>query len=221
MRKRWRRLAPVRLVHPRGLLRRLLERIRGRGQLLVRPSGGYPLLLITYPRGKDEIALLLESAYARTLPSLPEAVIEPYAGVLAAMPAIVVVLLRPQNPCGCLGHYHPPGAESRLTHRLSSDLGSPVAEIDLAYEAIRAWEPQPLSSLAAGELADGLPSIHFQAALLAVLLHELHHLALPNTNEREIRATSNEFYSAVMRELVMEATGGDYGMTADPRPASR
>ncbi len=221
MRERSGRRGRVRVAHPRGLLRRLLEAIRGREQLLVRPGVGFPLLLLSYPRGREQIARLLESAYLRLLPALPAAVRQPYLPVWAALPALVVVLLRPDNPCGCLGHYHPRGTESRLTRRLSADLGSPVAEIDLAYNAIRAWEPQPLSSLAAGRFDADFPDLHFQAALLSVLLHELHHLAFPEDDERKIRAASNSFYTALMRELVRQAGGADYGMTAEPRPASR
>jgi hypothetical protein len=63
--------------------------------------------------------------------------------------------------------------------------------------------------------------MHFEAAILAVLLHELHHLAFPDKNEREIRITSNQFYTDVMRELVMRESGHDYGMATPPaeRPA--
>jgi len=221
MRDRSRHRAAARLAHPRSLLRRLLESIRGREQFLVRAPAGFPLLLLSYPRGSEQVARLLESAYLHTLPALPPALLEPYTPVLAALPALVVVLLRPENPCGCLGHFHLRGAESRLTRRLAADLGSPVAEIDLAYQTIRAWEPQPLSSLAAGQLEVDFPNLQFQAALLAVLLHELHHLARPDADERQIRAASNSFYTALLRELVRQAGGADYGMTAEPRPASR
>lgn len=220
MRRRSREPSLSRSLHPPGLLHRLVERIRGREQLLVRPGAGFPLLLITYPRGKESVARQLEVTYAHTLPALPKEIREPYAAVLAALPAMIVVLLRPLNPCGCLGHYHPQGTESRLTRRLSADLGSPVGELDLAYEAIRGWEPQPLSSLAAGDLGQTLSELHFEAALLAVLLHELHHFAFPDKNEREIRVTSNQFYTDAMREFVMRESGHDYGLTAPP-PHSR
>ena len=221
MRKPWKSRGVVRLAHPPGLLRGLLERLRGREQILVRPPAGLPLLLVTYPRGRQEVARLLEIAYVHTLPSLPGRIFEPYAPALAMLPPIVVVLLRPENPCGCLGHWHPPGTESRVARRLAADLSSPVPEIDLAYETIRRWEPQPLSSLAAGEQAGAVAEIHFEAALLAVLVHELHHLARPQAREREIRTASNEFYTAIMRELVMGATGRHYGMIAEPRRSGR
>lgn len=206
-----------RVAHPPGALQRLMERIRGREQLLVRPAGGYPLLLITYPRGKEGVAGQLESAYTHTLPALRSELTAPYVRRLAALPALVVVLLRPTNPCGCLGHFHPRGAESRLTRRLSADLGSSAAEIDLAYEAIRAWDPTPISSLAAGHMGAMLAELRFEAAMLAVLLHELHHLAEPEEPERVIRTASNNFYAGAVQELVKRESGHDYGMTVTER----
>jgi hypothetical protein len=131
---------------------------------------------------------------------------------LAALPAMVVVILRPRNTCGCLGHCHPPGTESRLARRLSSDLGSYVGEVDLAYESLRRWEPHPISALAAGDLGGRLESMHMEAALLAIFLHELEHIAFPDRVERDIRSTSNDFYMNLMQELVLGEGGVTYGM---------
>jgi len=202
--------------HPPGILQRVMERIRGREQLLVRPGQGLPLLLITYPRGKQFVAREVEAAFAHTLPRLPKTLLAPYTPTLAALPVLVVVILRPLNTCGCLGHYHPRGTESRLARRLAADLGSDVGEIDLAYEEIRKWKPQPISSLAVGNLGRRLAEMHFEAALLAVLLHELEHLAFPNKKESDIRTASNELYSGLMRELVRRESGQGYGMSSSP-----
>jgi hypothetical protein len=201
-------------VPARGILVRLVERLRGREQLLVRAADDLPLLLLSYPRGGLSAAREIEVAYAHTLPRLSAATRAPYQPVFRALPAMLVVLLRPLNPCRCLGHHHPPGAESRLTKRLAADLGSSIGEIDLAYQGIREWTPQPLSTLATGALGGRLAGIHFQAAVLAVLLHELEHLALPENPEQETRARSNAFYSAAMQQLVAEESGADYGMAA-------
>jgi len=57
-------------VHPCGILVRLLERLRGREQLLVRAAGDLPLLLLSYPRGGLPVAREIEAAYAHTLPRL-------------------------------------------------------------------------------------------------------------------------------------------------------
>lgn len=212
MRKRRRKI-----VHPPGIIQKLVEWLRGRDQLLVRAGEDLPLLVLSFAKGGLAAAREIEAAYGRTLGRLREETRAPYRAVLRSLPSMVVVALRAVNPCTCLGHHHPRGTESRLTRRLASDLGHPIAEIDLAYEGIRNWQPEPLSSLAAGELGARLGAIHFQAAMLAVLLHEMEHLACPERSEQEIRARSNQFYAMAMRELVAEESGADYGM-ASPRP---
>jgi hypothetical protein len=176
------------------------------------------MLLLSFPAGAGEVALEIEAAYAHTLRRLSAEARAPYRNLFEKLPAMVVVLLRPTNVCECLGHHHPAGAESRLTRRLEADLGERIGEIDLAYDAIRDWRPEPLSTLATGELEGRLPAIHFQAAVLAVLLHELEHLVFPETSEHDIRVRSNHFYSAAMRELVAEETGAGYGMASPPPP---
>jgi hypothetical protein len=162
------------------------------------------------------VACEVEAAYARTFRRLSPEARGLYRELLESAPAIVVLVLRPLNPCQCLGHHHPAGTESRLTRRLEADLGERIGEIDLAYEGIREWRPEPLSTLAAGDLGGRLPAIHFQAAVLAVLLHELEHLVFPDKTEQEIRLKSNRFYSTAMQQLVTEESGADYGMASPP-----
>ena len=204
------------LVHPPGILERLSGRIRGREQMLVRGDPDWPLLLLSYPRGALDEAKEVEAAYTHTFPLLTQETRSPYEALLPALPAIVVVLLRRRNPCGCLGHYHPRGTESRLTRRLASDLGSATGEIDIAYEGIREWQPQPLSSMALGDMGGRLASLHVRAATVAVLMHELEHLAFPDAPERETRGRSNALYSAVMSELVAAESDSGYGMASSP-----
>lgn len=203
-------------VHPRGILRTLADRVRGREQLLVRAGDDIPLLLLSFPRGALEVGREVEAAYTHTLRRLTPETRDAYGPVFESLPGIVVVILHRLNVCECLGHHHPRGAESRLTRRLAADLGEPVGEIDLAYEGIRKWEPEPLASLAAGDLGGRLPSIHFQAGVLAVLLHELDHLAFPERSEQETRMRSNQFYTAAMQQLVAEESGTRYGVASPP-----
>ena len=203
-------------VHPPSLWQRLVERLRGREQLLVRPGEGFPLLLLTYPKGSEAIAHEIQSILGRRLPRLPERLLAPYRRVLEALPAMVVVVLRARNTCRCLGHFHPRGTESRLARRLASDLGGYVGEVDLAWEEIREWRPHPISALAAGDLGERLEALHFEAALLGVFLHELEHVAFPERGERDIRSASNAFYLSLMQELVAAEGGRGYGM--DMRP---
>ncbi|MCS7314475.1 MAG: hypothetical protein RMI94_05135 [Bryobacterales bacterium] len=199
-------------VHVPGVLARLKERIRGREQKLVRGGWQMPLLLLVYPRGAGAVASELEHAYAHALPASGSEVRGLYGDLWRALPALIVVQLRERNPCGCLGHHHPPGTESRLARRLASELGHPVAEIDLAYESIRAWQPEPLASLAAEEAAGRLEPLRLRAALLAVLLHEMEHLAFPERSESEILHRSRTFYRRAMSELVGKELGKDYGI---------
>jgi hypothetical protein len=209
----------VRSHRARGLFQGLLEGVRGREQMMVRAGEDLPLLLLSFPSAAREVAREVEAAYARTFRRLSPEARGLYRELLESAPAIVVLVLRPLNPCRCLGHHHPAGTESRLTRRLEADLGERIGEIDLAYEGIRDWRPEPLSTLAAGDLGGRLPSIHFQAAALAVLLHELEHLVFPDKSEQEIRLKSNRFYSTAMQQLVAEESGADYGMaTPPPRP---
>jgi hypothetical protein len=205
--------------HPPGLLERVLELVRGREQSLLQASAYLPLLLLSYPRGARAAAQEVEFAATRVLPLLKPELRDHYHDVVAVLPAIVVVLLRPYNVCGCLGHYHPPGAESRLARRLAADLGSSVGEIDLAYDGIRAWRPQPLAALAVTtpQQEPEFDRIHFHAALLSVLLHELEHLAFPDRFEADVRKRSNAFHHAVMDQLVSDEFGASYGMTSSSR----
>jgi hypothetical protein len=201
------------LIHPQGVIRRIADHLRGREQMLARAGDDRPLLLLSYPRGKREVAVVLESAYRNTLPGLSTHVSARYGEMFTELPAMVVVVLRPSNVCGCLGHHHPTGTESRLTRRLTAELGSPVGEIDLAYEAIRRWSPQPLSALALNIEPQYLEELHFQAAMLTVLLHELEHLAYPEHSEREVRLASNDFYSSTMDDLVSADWGVRYSVS--------
>lgn len=190
----------------------MLDAFEGREQLLVRGPADWPLLLLSYPAKHSNIGEEVQQAWLHTLPALHSPAAVSYRQMLPRLPSMVVVILRPLNPCTCLGHHHPRGTESRLARRLAGDMGGDVGEIDLAWEAIRTWRPQPLSSLAAG---DAFETLHFRVALLAVLLHELEHLAYPDHNEKTVRRTSDGFYAAVMDELLSQDGVSRFGMSAE------
>ncbi len=198
---------------PPPLWRQILSQIRGRDQLLVRGPSVWPVLLLSYPRGSDDVATELRDAWLNTLPLLQAPVVQPYRDMLTALPPMVVVLLDPSNICTCLGHFHPPGTESRLARRLRADTGGKLGELDLAWENIHNWRPHPLSSLAATDDDAGFSRLHFRAALLTVLLHELDHLAHPDHTEETVRHSSDAFYSAVLDELLRGEGAGSYGMS--------
>jgi len=200
-------------VHTPGLLRSLFEHVRGREQMLVRGFGHWPLLLVSFPPGGREAADELRESWLHTLPSLQTPEAEPYHRILSRLPVIVVVLLRSRNVCTCLGHHHPMGTESRLARRLAVDAGCEVGEIDLAWESIRDWQPQPLASLASGVTPNSFARLHFRAALLTVLLlHELEHLAFPDREESSVRNASDEFYTYLLGDLLRQEGAPGFGM---------
>lgn len=207
MRRQWNRQ-----VHSPGLFRELAERFRGYEQMLVRGAPQQPLLLISYPRAGWFAADQLRDSWLHILPSLEAPLVRPYWEMLPKLPAMMVVMLRRRNVCTCLGHHHPPGAESRLTRRLSADMGIPVGEIDLAWEAIREWQPRPLSALATHLEEAVFARLRFHAGLLTVLLHELEHAAFPDRQEAEVRLASDEFYATVLGELLRGEGVPLYGM---------
>lgn len=218
---------PVR-VHPRGVLSRAFERLRGRSQLLIRASADLPLVVASYPRGSQSFAAALRTALTSTYRALSAAARNSYAEVLERTPTLVVAELRARNPCTCLGHHHPPGAESRLARRLREDTGGKVGEVDLAVEAIRHWEPLPLADLAVAAQAAGrrdaaraFAEHRFHAGLLAVFLHELEHLAFPRRAERQIRQRSNAFYARALQEFVSQEFGVEFGMDRFDAPVER
>jgi hypothetical protein len=199
-------------VHDPGHVHRLLEWLRGSEQTLVRGAKDWPLLLLRYPRGGRAVAAELREAWLHTLPALASPLAASYREMLGRLPALVVVLLRERNVCTCLGHHHPQGTESRLTRRLAADVGGEVGEIDLAWESIRQWQPNPLSALAAAVAEPSFARLQFRTAMLTVLLHELEHLAYPDRGEGAVRMASDAFYSEVLNELLAQEGPGQYGM---------
>ncbi len=204
-------------VHSPGLLQRLWRTLRGTEQVLVRPSEELPLVTLAFAAGESEGAGELRAALEETWRTIPAAVKQHYAEVLRRMPPLVVVLLRRRNPCGCLGHHHRRGTESRLARRLRSLSGVEVGELDLAYEAIREWQPAPLAHTAAMEGAgpeatEELALFRYRLALLDVFLHELHHLAAPEADEASIRSHSAAFYETALAAFIKEHYGLEYGL---------
>jgi len=89
-----------------------------------------------------------------------------------------------------------------------------TGELDLAYEAIREWEPQPLSHLALPIEPDHpeLRTFQYQLALMTVFLHELHHLVAPQESEFAVRGKSQKFYDDLLAHFISERFGVQYGL---------
>jgi hypothetical protein len=170
--------------------------------------------LIAYAKGDREGIERMRESLEETWVKLPEPFRGRYLEVLRRTPPFVVVLLRRRNLCTCLGHHHPPGTESRITRRLRALSGVPTGELDLAFEAIREWQPQPLSQLALPPEADTeeFRSLQWRLGLLSVFLHELHHLVSPEESEVTVRNQSQRFYADTLSHFVAEQFGVVYGL---------
>ena len=204
-------------VHSPGLLWRLYLSLRGSEQVLVRPAPELPLVLIAHSRRERAPAAELRGALEETWLTIPNAIRRQYEAVLKKVPPIVVVILRRRNPCGCLGHHHRPGTETRIARKLRTLSGVPVGELDLAFQTIREWQPLLLSDLAiepAVQQADReeLEVFRYRLGLLDVFLHELHHYAAPQEAERAVREHSQLFYTQVLDTFMRARFGVRYGM---------
>ena len=200
----------------RGLLWHIYRWARGTEQTLIRPAAELPLVLISYVRSDRAGMADFRLAIEETWPALPEHYRCRYYEVLAQTPSFVVVELRRKNVCTCLGHHHPRGTESRVMRRLQGLSGVRTGELDLAYEAIREWEPQPLSHMAL-PIEPGHPELRgfqYQLALLTVFLHELHHLVAPQDSEFAVRGKSQKFYDDLLAHFISERFGVHYGLRA-------
>lgn len=207
----------ARRVHSPGILWRLYITLRGSEQVLVRPAPVLPLVLIVHSRRERVPAAELRGALEETWLTIPADIRRHYDAVLKKVPPIVVVILRRWNPCGCLGHHHRPGTETRFASRLRALSGVPVGELDLAFQAIREWQPLPLSDLAiepAVQQADReeLEVFRYRLGLLDVFLHELHHYAAPQEPEHAVREHSQRFYASVFDAFAQARFGVRYGL---------
>jgi len=212
------RIHALSIGHSPGLLTRLYRRLRGTEQVLIRPAADLPLVLISCFRSDYEGVAPVREALEAVWPSLPESLRQRYTATLAGAPPLVVLLLRRRNICSCLGHHHPSTAESRLTRRLRGLSGVRTGEIDLAFDAIREWEPLPLAHLALPPEADTreMSAVQWHLALLAVFLHELHHLVNPEERESAVRSRSQQFYADALSHFVFEKFGVEFGLQHDP-----
>jgi len=203
--------------HSPGLLWRFYRRLRGGEQLLIRPAAELPLVLIAYAKGDEAGVESLREALEIVWPALPDPFRQRYAATLRNAPPLIVVLLRRRNLCTCLGHHHPQGTESRLTRKFRDLSGARTGELDLAYEAIREWEPFPISHLALPPEADTaeMGLFQWQLALLAVFLHEIHHLVTPQEPEPAVRSRSQRFYSDALSHFIFERFGVEFGFRGD------
>jgi hypothetical protein len=214
-------------THAAGLFSQLLARVVGKSEALIAAGDDLPLILARYPRGRAHLVESLRDAVAHTFPALPGSIRALYQDTLERATPVVIADLRRRNVCDCLGHHHPPSSHSDFARAFAAETGRKVGEIDLAIESIRDWKPLPLSGLAAeawvpecdrGSKTE-FAQARFHAALLAVFLHELEHLAFPDHPEEQVRERSNRFYVDALRAQLSRDFGLSFGITTEPAAA--
>lgn len=159
-----------------------------------------PLYVIAY-RFRDakcaaELARALEADWAKA----PGPCREAYSEILSQSPQLVVIQLRRQSVCGCLGHRHVAVREPPFAMPHEALGGEPAGEMDIAYAHVQNWQALPLSETALdskfleGSRLEEFHAKQFRLRLLSVVLHETNHLVLPQEQEESVRARSLAFY---------------------------
>lgn len=202
-------------LNSRPKLTRALEWLRGRRYLvteLARGPGTRPLaVVIAHQRRDAGHARRMALAFEEDWPAVPPSCQEAYEAVLAGSPDLVVLDLRRQNRCGCLGHRHPIVREGPFTVAHEAFGGGTAGEIDIAWQRVQAWPALPLEETALdarffeGSRLDEFHDRQARLRLLSVFLHETNHLVNPQEPEESVRTRSVTFYRDALSHYVEEA----------------
>jgi hypothetical protein len=212
-------LAPAAIEHylasrPRRV--RWAERLRGRQYRALRfPDRPTPVLVVAHnalgPFGDAPVARQIALAIEQDWLTAPESCRQSYDAVLFAAPELIVVQLRHDNLCGCLGHRHLAVREPPFAELHEPFQGAKVGEMDIAHRRIDRWQAMPLADLALdsrflqGTRLDEFHAKQFRLKLLSVILHEIHHLVSPQEPESTIRQRSLTLYRDALASYVEDA----------------
>lgn len=201
-------------LNSRAKLARVLEWLRGRRYLvteLTREPGTRPLAVVIAHQRRDAMhARRTALAFKQDWPVVPPSCREAYEAVLAGSPELVVLQLRRQNRCRCLGHRHPVVREEPFTVAHEAFGGATVGEIDIAWQRVEAWPALPLEETALdarffeGSRLNEFHERQSRLRLLSVFLHETNHLVNPQEPEESVRARSVGFYRDALSHYVEE-----------------
>lgn len=196
----------------RPRLARALEWLRGRRyRLALFAEGTAPLVVIAYGWRDAAAAGQMALAFQQDWPAVPQFCREAYEEILAHAPGLIVLELRRQNRCRCLGHRHPLVREEPFAEPHEAFVGTATGEMDIAWERVQAWPALPLQDTALdarfieGSRLDEFRSRQFRLRLLSVFLHETNHLVSPSESEESVRARSVAFYRDALSRYVEEA----------------
>jgi hypothetical protein len=190
-----------------------LEWARGRRYRLARLGEPAASLVVIAHGWRDaRVARRVAVALEDDWPGVPERCREAYGEILAGAPELVVLDLRRQNRCGCLGHRHPYVREEPFAEAHEAFRGAAVGEMDIAWKRIEAWPALPLQDTALdtrffeGSRLDEFRNRQFRLRLLSVFLHETNHLVYPNEPEQSVRSRSLAFYREALSSYAEEAS---------------
>jgi len=171
-----------------------------------------PVLVVIAHRWRDAAVVgRVQRALEEDWPSVPLVYREAYQTILASAPGLIVLDLRRNNRCGCLGHRHPVVRERPFAELHEAFCGSAIGEVDIAWQRVQAWPALPLHDTALdarffeGSRLDDFRGRQFRLRLLSVFLHETNHLVFPNEAEDSVRARSLNFYRDALSSYVEEA----------------
>ena len=182
--------------------RHLLTRFGDRSQ---------PLLVIAHSFRDSRVARQLSLAAEQDWVEAPHPCREAYGEILPMAAGLIVVQLRRDNLCGCLGHRHPAVREAPFAESHDAFKGLRIGEIDIAWRRVAAWQALPLSDTAMdtkfleGSRLEEFHKKQFRLKLLSIVLHETHHLACPEEPEITIRERSLAFYRDAITSYVENA----------------
>ena len=209
-----------RLLRSLPLKSRLGNWLGGRRFLLAHPAARSEKLVIVAHSVRDsEVASEILVAWEKDWFETPAACRKDYEDILAGMPEVVVVQLRRDNICGCLGHRHLRVHERTFRH-LNGFTPSGVGEVDIAHGRIADWEPWPLmntafdSRLLPGSRLEEFRQRQFRLRLLSVMLHETNHLVRTREPETSVHARSVNFYREALASY-FESSSDTLSFTLD------
>jgi hypothetical protein len=158
-------------------------------------------------RTARQLSLCLEQDWL----DVPQPCRDAYDELLFKAPGLIVIQLRRNNVCGCLGHRHPLVRELPFAESHDALGGAPIGEMDIAYQRVQAWQALPLSDTAMdtkfleGSRLEEFHKKQLRLKLLSIVLHETHHLVCPLEPEVAIRERSVAFYHDAVASYVENA----------------
>jgi len=188
---------------------RWLEWLAGRRyRLATFPDRPRPLVVVAHryydPAKAEQVAHAIEYDWAETPPRCREA----YEDILTRAPGLIVVQLRRKNVCGCLGHRHVIVKEAPFCEPHDAFGDAAVGEMDIAFDRVESWLALPLTDTAldtqfiAGSRLREFHDQQLRFRLLSILLHETHHMVVPQATEDVVRERSLTFYREALADYV-------------------